>query len=109
MYDSILYDGLQDNGIPYNGQQYDGLQYEDSAVFGAFGENSPEGTSTQNADNTTHNTDNLSNTSQNSTSQPSENCVNRQIRTTGGKNKQIKRVIVFYSDGSFEELFPHIR
>ena len=129
MYDSILSNSIQSNGIPYdivsnndipyniipnkdipyNGQQYDGLQYEDSAVFGAFGEISPEGTSTQNADNTTYNTDNLSNTSQNSTSQPSENCVNRQIRTTGGKNKQIKRVIVFYSDGSFEELFPHIR
>ena len=119
MYDSILSNSIQSDGIPYNivpngdvpynGQQYNGVQYEDSAVFGALGEIFPEGTDSQNSENTTYNTDNLNNTPQNSTSQPSENCVNRQMRATGGKNKQIKRVIVFYSDGSFEELFPHIR
>ena len=119
MYDSILSNSIQSDGIPYNvvqngdipynGKQYNGVQYEESAVFGAFGEIFPEGTDTQNSDNTTYSTDNLNNTSQNSTSQPSENCVNRQMRAAGCKNKQIKRVIVFYSDGSFEELFPHIR
>ena len=119
MYDSILsnsvqsdgipYDMVQNGDIPYNGQQYNTVQYEDSAVFGALGEIFPEGTDSQNSGNTAYNTDNLSNTPQNSTSQPSENCANRQMRAAGGKNKQIKRVIVFYSDGSFEELFPHIR
>ena len=119
MYDSILsnsiqsngipYDILQNDSIPYTQQQYNGLQYDDSAVFSGFGQNSPEGTDSPNTENTTYNTDNLNNTPQNQASQPSENCVNKQMRATGGKNKQIKRVIVFYSDGSFEELFPHIR
>lgn len=119
MYDSILSNSIQSDGIPYNviqsdglsynQQQYEGLQYEDSAVFGSFEEISPEGSGTPSAQNTTYNTDNLNNTPKNTASQPSENCVNRQMRAAGGKNKQIKRVIVFYSDGSFEELFPHIR
>ena len=42
-------------------------------------------------------------------SQPSENCVKQQNKPSDGKKKRIKRVIVFYNDGSFEELFPHIR
>ena len=119
MYDSILSNSIQSNGIPYdvipnnnipyNQQLYDGVQYDDSAIFGGFGEVFPEGTDTQNSESTTHSADNLNDISKSSTSQPSENCVNRQIRASGGKNKQIKRVIVFYSDGSFEELFPHIR
>jgi hypothetical protein len=74
-----------------------------------FGNISPGGLDSQDAQNKAYNTDNLNNTSQNTAFQPSENCVNRQMRAAGGKNKQIKRVIVFYSDGSFEELFPHIR
>ena len=119
MYDSILsnsiqsngipYDILQNDSIPYTQQQYDGLQYDDSVVFSGFGQISPEDSGIPNTDNTTYNTDNLNNTPKNTGSQPSENCVNRQMRAAGGKNKQIKRVIVFYSDGSFEELFPHIR
>ena len=106
---NIPYDGISSDSIPYNQQQYEGLQYGDSSVFGGCGEISPEGTDAQNSSNTTYSADSMSDTPKNSTSQPSENCVNRQIRATGGKNKQIKRVIVFYSDGSFEELFPHIR
>ncbi len=43
------------------------------------------------------------------TSQPSENGVKAQTKPHDGKKKRIKRVIVFYNDGSFEELFPHIR
>ncbi len=119
MYDSILSNSLLSNGVPYNvlqsddilynNLQYDRVQYGDSTVFDGFGQNSPEGTNSPNTENTTYNTDNLNNTPQNQASQPSENCVNRQTRTTGGKNRQIRRVIVFYSDGSFEELFPHIR
>ena len=119
MYDSILSNSIQSNGIPfdivqndsipYAQQQYNGLQYDESANLEGFGNISPGGLDSPDAQNKAYNTDNLNNTPQNTVSQPSENCVNRQMRAAGGKNKQIKRVIVFYSDGSFEELFPHIR
>ena len=119
MYDSILSNSIQSNGIPfdivqndsipYTQQQYNGLQYDESANLEGFGISLPGGLDSPDAQNKAYNTDNLNNTPQNTVSQPSENCVNRQMRASGGKNKQIKRVIVFYSDGSFEELFPHIR
>ena len=48
-------------------------------------------------------------TSDFNTSQPSENGVKTPPKPADGKKKKIKRVIVFYNDGSFEELFPHIR
>ena len=119
MYDSILsnsiqsngipFDIVQNDGIPYTQQQYNGLQYDKSANLESFVNISTEGLESQDAASKAYNTDNLNNTLQNTASQPSENCVNRQMRAAGGKNRQIKRVIVFYSDGSFEELFPHIR
>lgn len=129
MYDSILYDGLQDNGIhsngiydnvlqgngiPYNGLLSNGILYDDiqntsSPVFDINGTPSSESHTVCNGENNTNTTDNQSIETNNTQFQPSENCVNKQNCTVGGKKKSIKRVIVFYSDGSFEELFPHIR
>ncbi len=37
-----------------------------------------------------------------------ENHVESNSKESAPKNKSIKRVIVFYSDGSFEELFPNL-
>ena len=117
-YDSILFDSVQNNGIPYNGiqnsvVQSNNIQYNDvqGVEFPSsedFGTNYPESANLQSTVNSTYNTDNLNNTPKNSLSEPSENRVNVQNKADGGKKRRIKRVIIFYSDGSFEELFPHI-
>lgn len=117
-YDSILYDNVQHNDIPYNGiqnsvVQSNNVQYNDvqGVEFPSsedFGTNYPESANLQSTVNSTYSTDNLNNTPKNSLSEPSENRVNVQNKVDGGKKKRIKRVIIFYSDGSFEELFPHI-
>ena len=117
-YDSVLYDNIQDNDIPYSGVQnntlqnndiqYNDLQETEFHSSEDFGTNYPESANLQNAGNSPYNTDNLNNTPKNNLSEPSENRVNVQNKADGGKKKRIKRVIIFYSDGSFEELFPHI-
>ena len=128
-YDSILYDSIQNSNIPYDGipnniVQYGGLQsgevsYSDiqsndiSSVNLAFPDNflavSPESNSGQTAEKTVQQSENLNITPKNASSQPSENRLNAAAKGIMGQKKRIKRVIVFYSDGSFEELFPHIR
>ena len=128
-YDSILYDSIQNSNIPYddvpnNIIQYGGIQsdevsYSDlqsnviSSVNLAFPDNfsavSPEANPCQTTENTTQQSENLDITSQKPVSQPSENRINAAAKGIMGQKKRIKRVIVFYSDGSFEELFPHIR
>lgn len=117
-YDSILYNDIPDNGIHYNNIQDDsvqnnGIQYEDiprdiATPSGGSMAFFPESPDAQNS----HNGTNISGiqgfTPDYTGSEPSENCVNGQTKPFAGKKKRIKRVIVFYSDGSFEELFPHI-
>ena len=117
-YDSVLYDSIQGNDIPYsglqnntlqsNGIQYEGLQETEFHSSEDFGAISPESLNVQDVQNRGYLSDNLNNTSKNGLSEPSENRVNGQNKADGGKKKRIKRVIIFYSDGSFEELFPHI-
>ena len=129
MYDSILYDNIQDNsiqnngvygnivqgnGIPYssipnNGLLYNDIQNASSLIFDGNSTPSPESHAVCNGENNTDITDNQCIESNNTQFKPSENCVNGTNRGNGCKKKSIKRVIVFYSDGSFEELFPHIR
>jgi hypothetical protein len=70
-----------------------------------FLEDALEGIHANQADNT----DTEGVTQDSGASQPLENGVKMQIKPSDGKKKRIKRVIVFYNDGSFEELFPHIR
>ena len=88
---------------------YSGLQDEDSPILDNFEDLVPEGEIGNNAQNSTYSTEIEGINTNNSVSQPSENCANGTNSTTAGKKKRIKRVIVFYSDGSFDELFPHIR
>ena len=128
MYDSILYNGIQSNGLPYNNVSYNAMQYDDLQIEGLLHtdiqyngvsyENSPlpgnetgifpEGNTGQSSASVPQQSDNLQNKPQNNAAQPSENRVNGVHKTPAGQKKRIKRVIVFYSDGSFEELFPHI-
>ncbi len=63
----------------------------------------------QNNEIQTQNTDNKHNNTQNGTQQPNENCTNGSNIDNDRQKKRVKRVIIFYSDGSFEELFPRIR
>ena len=119
MYDSILYDSIQDNsiqsnglydtGLLSNGVLYDDIQNTSSPVFDINSTPSPESHTLYNGENSANTTDNQHIESNNTQFQPSENRVNGQNRADGGKKRKIKRVIIFYSDGSFEELFPHIR
>jgi transcriptional regulator with XRE-family HTH domain len=53
-------------------------------------------------------TDNQHFTQENTASYPHENQMNAENSTKGHKNKRVKRVIIFYNDGSFEELFPSL-
>ena len=70
---------------------------EDFEFSGANGE--PMGLS--------HNTaDNQQNTQENNAQYPHENQINGENKPRGHKNRRVKRVIIFYSDGSFDELFP---
>ena len=50
--------------------------------------------------------DNQQNTSENTAQYPRENQINGENKARGHKNRRVKRVIIFYSDGSFDELFP---
>lgn len=117
-YDSILYDNVQDSGIHYNGIQdsgvqsngiqYDGLQGAGTSPSGDSMAFFPESSESKDSLNSTNLSDNQNIKSENTGSEPLENYVNGQAKPFAGKKKSIKRVIVFYSDGSFEELFPHI-
>lgn len=50
--------------------------------------------------------DNQLNTLKNTTPQLNENQINISKQELARKKKSVKRVIIYYSDGSFEELFP---
>lgn len=52
------------------------------------------------------NTSNEEFTGYKSDRQPPENLINPVQREIARKEKSVKRVIIFYNDGSFEELFP---
>ena len=128
MYNSILYDNIQNSDLPYSNIPHNSIQYNsiqnngisdiDVLYSGLQDENSPfsaqesasfpEAHTVGTEANTAQSADNMQNISQNTTSQPSENPVNGLHKALAGQKKRIKRVIVFYSDGSFEELFPHI-
>ena len=51
-------------------------------------------------------TDNQHFTQVNTGSYPLENQINAENKAGVHKNRRVKRVIIFYSDGSFDELFP---
>ena len=88
---------------------YGAPQDENSPILDSFDDLFPEGEMDNSTVNDTYNTDKESINPDSGTSQPAENCVNGANKAVAGKKKRVKRVIVFYSDGSFEELFPHIR
>ena len=88
---------------------YGGMENKNSPILDSFDDLFPEGETEGNANNNTYNTDKESINPDSDTSQPSENCVNGANKAVAGKKKRVKRVIVFYNDGSFDELFPHIR
>ena len=88
---------------------YGNPQDENSPILDSFEEMFPEGDSDNNTPDNTYSVENKDVNPNPNTSQPSENCVNGANKAVTGKKKRVKRVIVFYSDGSFEELFPHIR
>ena len=103
------YGGPQLGGSPYGSLPSGGQQPEDSPILDGldeiFLEDAPENI-VANQDN---NTDTEGVTQDSSASKPLENAIKAQSKPSDGKKKRIKRVIVFYNDGSFEELFPHIR
>lgn len=51
-------------------------------------------------------TDNQIDTPKNTAPYPRENQINGENKARAYKNRRVKRVIIFYSDGSFDELFP---
>lgn len=78
---------------------FSGDLYEDTLFSAADAQrNEPEKTIV--------NTGNEKFTGNNSTSQPPENRINPVQREIARKERSVKRVIIFYNDGSFEELFP---
>lgn len=80
---------------------FDSIEYDsqntDSKIFR---ENSA------NTQNTTYSIDNEQVNSTLSTKQLNENQINAHKQEEGFKKRSVKRVIIFYNDGSFEELFP---
>lgn len=118
-YNNVQYNNVPYSNVPYNGVQYPNVQsmgvpYNnvlsgDSPILESFEEDSLEFSTADTLPNSPNSTDNEQVSSNFNPSQPSENGVKAQNRTSDGKKKRIKRVIIFYNDGSFEELFPHIR
>lgn len=108
-YDSIQSTILQYDSILSNDVQYNSEQYCDSPDFEQNGAFIPEFDNGNTNINTPQVSDNVLINTKNNASEPAENRVNGQNKGVVGRKKSIKRVIVFYSDGSFEELFPHIR
>ena len=103
------YNNVQYNNVPYNSVPYNDVLSGDSPILESFEEDSLEFSTADTLPNSPNSTDNEQVSSNFNPSQPSENGVKVQNRTSDGKKKRIKRVIIFYNDGSFEELFPHIR
>lgn len=105
---SIHYQGIQDSSLHNNSVQYDDIQVDVATHSGGSTAIFPESSDIRDNHNNTNTSVIQGITPDNAGSEPSENCVNGQTKPFAGKKKSIKRVIVFYSDGSFEELFPHI-
>lgn len=104
LYSNVQYNNIQNTNVPYNG-----IQFEDSPILDGFEEFFPESENDSHSQNSIQSSETENIISVPTPSQPSENCVKPQNKPSDGKKKRIKRVIVFYNDGSFEELFPHIR
>ena len=101
--------GSQFSGSLYGSSPYGGQNPEDSPILDDFDEICLEDTEDNPAENTHNTADTEAVNTVFNASQPSENGIKTQTRPSDGKKKRVKRVIVFYNDGSFEELFPHIR
>ncbi|MCI1779735.1 MAG: helix-turn-helix transcriptional regulator [Bacteroidales bacterium] len=57
-------------------------------------------------DNSPYNTDKEHISPQNSDKQLNENLINENMRAYAHKSKSVKRVIIYFNDGTFEEFFP---
>ena len=99
----------QVGGVPYNNGNFGASNYDDAPILDGFDEIFLEDQKDTAEVNTAYSTDNEQTNPQNNLSQPSENGVKPQSKGVDSRKKRIKRVIVFYNDGSFDELFPHIR
>ena len=99
----------QVGGAPYNNGTFGAPNYDDAPILDGFDEIFLEEQKETSGADTPYSTENEQTIPDNNTSQPSENGVKTQSKRCDCKKKRIKRVIVFYNDGSFDELFPHIR
>ena len=99
----------QSGGSLYNNTTLGGSNYDDTPILDGFDDIFLEDQKGTTEANTIYSTDNEQTNPQNSLSQPFENGVKPQSKGADSRKKRIKRVIVFYNDGSFDELFPHIR
>ena len=96
-------------GAPYNNGTFGAPDYDDAPILDGFDEIFLEEQKDATGGDTTYPAENEQTNPNNGASQPSENGVKAQSKGCDSKKKRIKRVIVFYNDGSFDELFPHIR
>ena len=99
----------QVGGTPYNNGTFGAPNYDDAPILDGFDEIFLEEQKETSGADTPYSTENEQTIPDNNTSQPSENGVKTQSKRCDCKKKRVKRVIVFYNDGSFDELFPHIR
>lgn len=106
---SVPYNNGMYNGIQYNGMPYSGIQYADSPILDHVERDFLEVQNSATDENSQYSVENKDINPQNNTSQPLENCMNGQNKGNASRKREVKRVIIFYNDGSFDELFPHIR
>lgn len=99
---------------PYNSKQSsDQPILNTSEVFEGFGDDFDDDTlfssvkiNSNNTEYSTNITDNKNIIPENQSRQLNENQIKAHKQENALKKKRVKRVIIFYSDGSFEELFP---
>ena len=103
--DSIIDFGDQ-TSFGWNG---DGENFEKNGLYNNSGDFSTESSNYEHGANTLKNTDIESITPKNNAQQPVENCTNDPKSIGYREKRAVKRVIIFYNDGSFEELYPRIR
>lgn len=103
--DSILDFGGQ-TSFGWNGDEEN---LEKNGLYTNSGDFSTDSSNYEHGSNTLKSTDIENITPKNNAQQPVENCTNDPKSIGYREKRAVKRVIIFYNDGSFEELYPRIR
>lgn len=99
----------QYNSILSETKQYNSVSFEEQPFLNNNFNNSPISNTETESQNQVQSTANEDIIAKYGSQYPNENAINQNQRENYSKKRSVKRVIIYYSDGSFEELFPLMR